>query len=202
VSFRFFRRFAGLAHYGIARWVAGRVAGLPGYPVVAVAAMFVAACAWIRLGPVSPRVLDQSRFTSVTVVDRNGIVLYEPLAKSGTRGEHLRAADLPENVVRATIAAEDRRFEAHAGVDPLAIARALIHDVKHLGIVEGGSTITQQVAKLLLQAPDRSLSQKIREAVLALRLEQHYSKPEILAMYLTLAPYGDRITGITRASRT
>lgn len=129
-------------------------------------------------------------------------MLYEPLAKSGTRGEHLSASDLPSNVVSATIAAEDRRFDRHFGVDPIAIVRAAVHDVRHRQIVEGGSTITQQVAKLLLQPANRSVMQKLRETVLALRLEHRYSKAGILAMYLTLAPYGNRITGITRASRT
>ncbi len=137
---------------------------------------------WIRCGAIPAQVLDQSRFSSTTVVDRNGIVLYEPLAKTGARGEPVTS--LPDNVVKATIAAEDRRFYKHFGVDPLAIARATIHDLKHREVVEGGSTITQQVAKLLLQSPDRSIVQKVRESVLALRLEHYYSKSEILAMYL------------------
>ena len=156
--------------------------------------------AWIRLGPIPSDVVDQSRFASVTIVDRNGVVLYEPLAKTGTRGE--RVTSLPENIVRATIAAEDRRFDRHCGVDALAIIRAALHDIRARLFVEGGSTITQQVAKLLLQSPDRSITQKARETILAFRLEHRYSKAEILAMYLTLAPYGNRITGITRASRT
>jgi penicillin-binding protein 1C len=157
---------------------------------------------WIRLGPIAPEIIDQSRFASVTVVDRHGIVLYEPLAKNGTRGEHLSAADLPENVVRATLAAEDRRFYKHVGVDPIAISRAIVHDIRAREVVEGGSTITQQTAKLLLQSTNRSVMQKVRETVLALRLEHRYSKADILAIYLSLAPYGSRISGIRRASRT
>ncbi|HSP14502.1 MAG TPA: penicillin-binding protein 1C [Thermoanaerobaculia bacterium] len=164
--------------------------------------LVVGVALWIRLGPIPPEVVDQTRFASVTVVDRHGIVLYEPLAKSGTRGAHLSASDLPENVVRATLAAEDRRFYRHVGVDPLAIARAVVHDIKARAIVEGGSTITQQTAKLLLQSSSRSILQKARETVLALRLEQRDSKADILAMYLSLAPYGNRISGIRRASRT
>ena len=156
--------------------------------------------AWIRMGPIPASVIDQSRFASTTIVDRNGVVLYEPLSLTGTRGE--RVASLPENIVRATIAAEDRRFYRHFGVDLTAIVRAVVHDVRAGEAVEGGSTITQQVAKLLLQSAGRSLLQKARETVLAVRLEHRYSKNEILAMYLTLAPYGNRITGITRASRT
>ncbi|MGZ8854224.1 MAG: transglycosylase domain-containing protein, partial [Thermoanaerobaculia bacterium] len=86
---------------------------------------------WIRLGPIANEITDQTRFASTTIVDRNGVVLYEPLAKSGTRGEHLSASDLPSNVVSATIAAEDRRFDRHFGVDPIAIVRAAVHDVRH-----------------------------------------------------------------------
>ncbi|HEX9164196.1 MAG TPA: penicillin-binding protein 1C [Thermoanaerobaculia bacterium] len=157
---------------------------------------------WIRCGTIDESLLDPTRFASTTIVDRNGVVLYEPLAKSGTRGEHLSASDLPGNVVRATLAAEDRRFYSHFGVDPPAIVRAALHDVRHGAIVEGGSTITQQVAKLLLQSRQRSAAQKVRETVLALRLEHRYSKADILAMYLSLAPYGNRVSGVTRASRT
>jgi penicillin-binding protein 1C len=160
--------------------------------------LVLGAALWIRLGPIPA----PSLLTSTTIVDRNGVVLYEPLAPNGTRGEHLAARDLPENVIRATIAAEDHRFYEHFGVDSLAIIRAAVHDVRHLAFVEGGSTITQQVAKLLLQSATRSPLQKIRETVLALRLEHRYSKADILEMYLTLAPYGNRITGVKRASRT
>src|SRR6202007_2258228 len=88
----------------------------------------------------------------------------------------------------------------HVGVDPIAIARALAHDVRQLRIAEGGSTITQQVAKLILPPRKRTLLAKIREAVVALRLEHRYSKPEILALYVNLAPYGQQTVGIARAS--
>ncbi|MEA2464922.1 MAG: hypothetical protein QOJ98_2669, partial [Acidobacteriota bacterium] len=159
----------------------------------------VALLAWLRFGPIDERLLTQSH--SVTVVDRNGEVLYESLGGSGTRGESLKAAALPERVVEATLVAEDRRFFQHPGVDPVAIARAAMHNVRALRVVEGGSTISQQVAKLLLQSRSRGLGQKIRETVLALRLEQRFTKRELLAMYLNLAPYGNRITGVARASR-
>lgn len=176
-----------------------QVAGSPGRWVAGGCGVIAIIC-WIRLGPFPAEVLDQSRFASTTIVDRHGVVLYEPLAKTGTRGE--RVTSLPDNIVRATIAAEDRRFYRHFGIDSVAIVRAIVHDIRARSFVEGGSTITQQVAKLLLQSPDRSILEKGRETILALRLEHRYSKPEILAMYLTLAPYGNRITGITRASRT
>ncbi|MEK6375083.1 MAG: transglycosylase domain-containing protein [Acidobacteriota bacterium] len=150
---------------------------------------------WVRLGPLP----DVPRDTSPIITDRHGVVLYEPLAANGTRREWI--AEVPENVARATIAAEDRRFETHPGVDPIAVARAVVHDVRRLRVVEGGSTITQQVAKMMLGNPPRTFAQKVREAVVALRLEHRYNKREILALYVNLAPYGEQTTGIVRASR-
>jgi penicillin-binding protein 1C len=161
------------------------------------AALFIGAAAlWLRLGPIDESLLTRSQ--SITVVDRNGEVLYESLA-GGTRGESL--TNIPPRLAEATLVAEDRRFYKHPGVDPIAVARAFVHNVRAFRVVEGGSTITQQVAKLLLQSRDRGLRQKAREAVLALRLEHRFSKRELLTMYLNLAPYGNRITGAARASR-
>jgi penicillin-binding protein 1C len=165
--------------------------------VLAIAAF----AAWMRLGPIPRDLLDTKRYASTTVLDRNGVVLYETLSSVGTRSEWLRAESLPENIIAATIAAEDRRFFRHPGVDPMAIARAAWHNVQRGRVVEGGSTITQQVAKQLLASRDRSVRQKMREAVLALRLEHRYSKRAILALYLNLAPYGNQIRGVSRASR-
>ena len=162
----------------------------------------MAGLSWLRLGPIDPQVLDANRFASATIVDRNGIPLYEPLAASGTRGERLTADSIPERLAKATIAAEDRRFRHHPGIDPIAVTRAMAHNLRAMRVVEGGSTITQQVAKLLLQSKDRSARQKAREAVLALRLEHRYTKRELLALYLNLAPYGNQINGAARASRT
>ncbi len=149
---------------------------------------------WIRCGPI-PQIQPQ---TTPTIVDRHGVILYEPLSLGGTRSKWITA--IPDNVAAATIAAEDRRFYRHVGVDPVAVARALAHNVKHLRVVEGGSTITQQVAKLMLPRADRSLTSKIREAVIAQRLEHRHTKREILALYVNLAPYGQQTVGIARAS--
>ena len=162
---------------------------------VAAAIVTVTIAAWIRLGPLPPIPRD----TSPVITDHHGVVLYEPLASNGTRSEWI--SDVPENVARATIAAEDRRFERHVGVDPMAVARAVLHDVRHLHVVEGGSTITQQVAKMMLANQPRTFAQKLREAIVALRLEHRYSKREILALYVNLAPYGEQTTGIVHASR-
>lgn len=176
-----------------------RIAWLAGLSLASLGAM------WLRVGPIDPALLDDRASTSTLVVDRRGVPLYESLSGEGTRSERLSADRLPAQLVAATVAAEDRRFWWHPGVDPVAIARALARDLRVGRVVEGGSTISQQVAKLLLgrRAPDRrrGVKGKLQEAVLALRLEHRFSKPEILAMYLNLAAYGNQIVGAERASR-
>src|SRR6266550_8236457 len=117
--------------------------------------MTLTLCLWIRFGPI-PQIKPE---TTPIVTDRNGVVLYEPLSRGGTRSAWITT--VPENVARATIAAEDRRFEQHIGVDPIAVARALAHDARHLRIVEGGSTITQQVAKMILPPRKRTVIAKV-----------------------------------------
>jgi penicillin-binding protein 1C len=169
--------------------------------IAVAAAVLLAIGLWLRLGPIDESLLQ--RHSSVVVLDRNGSVLYEPLGSGGTRTDWLTS--VPPVVAQATLAAEDHRFRSHIGIDPIAVARAAVHNVKAMRVVEGGSTITQQVAKLLLQrrvvTKQRTFSQKTRESILALRLEHRFAKNEILALYLNLAPYGNRITGIARASR-
>jgi len=160
---------------------------------------------WLRIGTIDPALLDLSDSTSTVVLDRRGEPLYESLSGEGTRSMHLDAHSLPPVLVAATIAAEDRRFWSHPGVDPAAIARALRQNLVEGRVVEGGSTITQQVAKLLLnrRAPRRArgVREKIQEAVLALRLEHRFDKQQILALYLNLAAYGNQIVGAGKASR-
>ncbi len=131
-------------------------------------------------------------------------MLYEALGKDGSRIKPIDAASMPPLLASATVAAEDRRFYRHAGVDPIALLRAARHDLVEGRLVEGGSTITQQTAKLLLQRRDgvrsRAIGAKAREMVLALRLEHRFSKREILALYLNLAAYGNQTAGAARAS--
>lgn len=159
---------------------------------------------WMRLGPIPAQLLDARDSTSTIVVDRNGVPLYEALSGDGARSVALTADRLPPLLVAATIAAEDRRFWSHPGVDPIAMARAVKRDLMELQFVEGGSTISQQVAKLLLnrQSPHRrrGVVAKVQEGILAIRLEHRYSKREILALYLNLAAYGTQLVGVERAS--
>ena len=168
--------------------------------------VMLAALVWVRVGPLPAGLLDEPG-TSTTVVDRHGAVLYESRAANGTRGTALTADALPSHLVRASLAAEDNRFFRHVGIDPVAITRAAVRNLKAGEVVEGGSTITQQVAKLLLARraaamnSRRGVGAKIYEATIALRLEHRLSKRDILALYLNLAPYGNQITGAERASR-
>jgi penicillin-binding protein 1C len=165
-----------------------------------------AALVWLRCGPLPAGLLDLDRRPSTVVLDRDGTTLYEARSAGGTRGEWLAAGDIPPVLADATRAAEDTRFLSHIGLDPIAMARAAWHDLARGRIVEGGSTITQQVAKLLLarqsgEAAPRGWVRKMREAVVALRLEHRLTKRQILALYLNLAPYGNQIDGAARAAR-
>jgi penicillin-binding protein 1C len=159
---------------------------------------------WVRLGPIPAGLLDIGDTASTVVVDRHGVPLYEALSGDGTRNIRLDADRLPPILAAATVAAEDRRFYSHIGIDPIAILRAIRRNIAEHEIVEGGSTISQQTAKLLLArtAPSRSRGfvGKLQEAILAQRLEHRFQKREILALYLNLAAYGNQIVGAGRAS--
>ncbi|HEX5071115.1 MAG TPA: penicillin-binding protein 1C [Vicinamibacterales bacterium] len=172
------------------------------WTIAIVAGAFVALAAWVRLGPLPAGLLDHTARISTTIVDRHGEVIYEARSAAGTRAEWIQ--DVPPALAHATLAAEDERFEWHIGLDPIAIVRAAWHDVRAGRLVEGGSTITQQVAKRLLAARSpqtgRGWLTKINEAIVALRLEHRLSKAEILALYVNLAPYGNQIEGAERAS--
>src|SRR5712692_5979434 len=109
---------------------------------------------------------------------------------------------MPQALKQAVIATEDARFYSHFGVDPLGIARAVYQNFRRGRIVEGGSTITQQLAKILFLTPDRSLERKLKEAVLAVELERRYSKDRILEIYLNQIYFGHGAFGVEAASRT
>src|SRR5262245_25775753 len=167
---------------------------------------FAAAAAWVRLGPLPDGLLDFRNAESTVVVDRHGEVLYEARSSDGSRASWLSPDSLPPVLIDATLAAEDHRFFHHPGIDPIAITRAALRDLQHRRMLEGGSTVSQQVAKLLLARQSsanrgRGLSAKLREMIVALRREHRLTKREILALYLNSAPYGNQLTGADRASR-
>jgi penicillin-binding protein 1C len=155
---------------------------------------------WVRLGPLPAGMVDLAAQVSTELVDRHGEPLYEALSDREGRSRALDAERLPENLVKATLAAEDARFYHHPGVDPLALARAAWHNLRSRRLIEGGSTLTQQTVKVLIQRP-RTARGKLREVVLALRLEHRLPKREILALYLGVAPYGNQLVGAEAASR-
>jgi penicillin-binding protein 1A len=116
------------------------------------------------------------------------------------RGDNIRIEDLPEHIPNAFIAVEDRRFYSHFGIDLIGLTRAMIANVKAGGIVQGGSGITQQLAKNLFFKPERTLKRKIQEAMLALWIEWKYSKEEILSAYLNHVYFGSGAYGIDAAA--
>ena len=111
-------------------------------------------------------------------------------------------AQVPHALRDAVIATEDVRFYSHHGVDPTGIGRAIYQNFRRGRIVEGGSTITQQLAKVLFLTPDKSLERKLKEAVLAITLERRYSKDRLLELYLNQIYFGQGAFGVEAAART
>lgn len=121
--------------------------------------------------------------------------------------EELRATDtyteldeLPQTYLDAVVAVEDHRFYEHGGIDPIAICRAAFNDLRTLSLREGGSTITQQVAKNLFFTQDKHFDRKVAEVFMAFDLEAHYSKREILELYVNSSYFGSGYTGIGQAA--
>ncbi len=109
---------------------------------------------------------------------------------------------IPDHVKKAFVAIEDARFYSHHGVDFVGIIRALYQDIKSRSIAQGGSTITQQLAKMLFLTPERSIKRKLKEAAISIQIEKRYTKDEILGLYLNQAYFGTRAYGIEAASQT
>ncbi|KGF47932.1 penicillin-binding protein [Veillonella montpellierensis DNF00314] len=112
----------------------------------------------------------------------------------------VKLANVPKNLQNAFVATEDARFYSHHGIDPIGILRAVWVNIAHSGVAEGGSTITQQLARNAFLTQDRTLKRKLQEALLALRLEQHYTKSEILEMYMNQIYFGQGAYGVQAAS--
>lgn len=137
---------------------------------------------------------------STKILDRNNKLLYEVF--SDYRRTPIKSSEIPDFVKQATISIEDKNFYKHNGLDTLAIARAAFNTLRGKRL-EGGSTLTQQLVKnSILQDSRRTLTRKIKEAVLAIATEFTYSKDEILELYLNHAPYGGTVYGIETAAQT
>ena len=121
--------------------------------------------------------------------------------RGATGGEALSLENMSPYIPQAVIAIEDRRFYSHFGVDPLGLARAMLTNVTSGRMVQGGSTLTQQLAKNLFLSPERTLERKVQEVLLSVWLEQKYTKDQILAMYLNRVFFGSNAYGVEAASR-
>ena len=109
--------------------------------------------------------------------------------------------ELPDLYLQAVVAVEDHRFYAHPGFDVIATGRALVNDLKAGAIVEGGSTITQQLAKNQFFTQEQTLERKVAEVFMALNIERHFSKSEILELYVNSIYFGDGYEGVGEASQ-
>lgn len=135
---------------------------------------------------------------SVTFLDRYG----NEIGKRGLlRDDSVPLEEIPDVMIKATLATEDRRFFDHFGVDVMGTFRALAANARNEAVVQGGSSITQQLAKNMFLTPERSLSRKIKEALIAIYLENHYTKPEILKLYFDRAYLGGGSYGVEAAAQ-
>ena len=133
----------------------------------------------------------------VTILDDQG----RQIARRGlTLGRMVKVEDLPDYVPNAFIAIEDRRFRDHFGIDPVGMLRAGLVNMMAGHVVQGGSTLTQQLAKNLFLTPGRTFDRKVQEAMLAIYLESRYSKDQILTLYLNRVYFGSGVFGIEAAS--
>jgi penicillin-binding protein 1A len=187
------RRKAGSGQWGIKRIVYwGAVAGL--WLVIAV----IGGAVWVgaHLPPLQSLEVPK-RPPSIKIADRQGHVI---ATRGDMGGEAVPLKDLPRYVPQAFVAIEDRRFYSHYGVDPIGITRAAVANMWRRGVSQGGSTITQQLAKNLFLTQERTVARKVQELALAFWLERKFSKTQILDMYLNRVYFGAGAYGIEAAA--
>src|SRR6476660_7722871 len=148
--------------------------------------------------PDTSTLYNVDRQPSITYLDRNGALI----AVRGTQqAPPADLSSLPDYVPAAFIAVEDRRFYHHPGFDPVGMTRAMAANMRAGRVVQGGSTLTQQLAKNLFLSPDQNMKRKVQELMLAVWLEMKFSKEEILALYLNRVYFGAGAYGIEAASQ-
>ncbi len=144
-----------------------------------------------------------SSFASTQIYDRTGALLTEQADPEHGRRTAVKLDQISSHVVDATIATEDPNFYSHPGVDPVGIARAVYYAVRERDLGgPGGSTITQQLVKLTFLSPEKSISRKVKEAILAAEITRRYDKRTILEIYLNELNYGNLAYGIEAAAET
>jgi penicillin-binding protein 1A len=134
----------------------------------------------------------------ITILAENKKVI----AEKGLRRSHVKLEDMPPHLIQAVLATEDRRFFYHYGFDPVGMARAFIRNRRAGRVVQGGSTITQQLVKVLFLKPDRTYWRKVEEMLLSLSLEWRFEKKQILEMYLNRIYFGGGNYGVEAAAQT
>ena len=166
------------------RWWLGRI-------LAAIIGLFIVLVAWLAITAPLSKSLEPIAAPQITLLAADGT----PIARNGAiTDEPVAVADLPPHVIAAFLATEDRRFYSHWGIDPRGIARAAFTGTG------GGSTITQQLAKFTFLTPERTLTRKAREALIAFWLESWLTKDDILSRYLSNAYFGDNVYGLRAAS--
>ncbi|WP_334538468.1 transglycosylase domain-containing protein [Bradyrhizobium sp. AZCC 2230] len=135
---------------------------------------------------------------TIQIVGMDGSLLAQ---RGEMAGANVSLKDLPPYLPKAFIAIEDRRFYSHFGIDPIGILRALVTNVLHRGVSQGGSTLTQQLAKNLFLTQERTMARKLQEAELAIWLERKHSKNEILELYLNRVYFGSGAYGVEAAAQ-
>src|SRR6187200_270623 len=184
---------------GGGRWTVGRVAYWGAVAGLWLVIAAIGGVVWVaaHLPPIQSLEIPK-RPPSIKIVDLQGRLL-------ATRGDMGGAAvplkDLPRYVPQAFVAIEDRRFYSHYGIDPIGIARAIVTNILHRGVSQGGSTLTQQLAKNLFLTQERTLSRKVQEVALAAWLERKFSKTQILDLYLNRVYFGAGAYGIEAAAQ-
>jgi len=176
------------------------------FAALAVVVLALGLAALAVLWPVSPEsLLAAAPKPATQILDRNGRVLYEILDPATGLHRSIPLDEIPLRLRQATIATEDATFYANPGVDIWAIARAAWINLRGGEVLAGGSTITQQVARILLLSPaersQRTLLRKLKESLLAYRLARHLSKDQVLELYLNQVYYGNLAYGVEAASQ-
>jgi penicillin-binding protein 1C len=173
--------------------------------VAAVCAVFslgIFASARIAMHVVEPAPIAAAEAVSVTVLDRQDRLLRAFTTAGGRWRLPIEPGEVDARYLRLLTAFEDRRFYTHGGVDPRGLTRAALQFAKHGRIISGGSTLTMQVARLLVGEHERTGAGKLRQIVRAWQLERTLSKQDILRLYLRMAPFGGNIEGVRAASLT
>jgi penicillin-binding protein 1A len=163
----------------------------------AIAVVGVVVWAGAHLPPIQSLEIPK-RPPNIEIVGLDGSVLAE---RGEMAGANVSLKELPPYLPKAFIAIEDRRFYSHFGIDPIGILRAVAANIAHRGVSQGGSTLTQQLAKNLFLTQERTLARKLQEAELAIWLERKHSKQEILELYLNRVYFGSGAYGVEAAAQ-